>query len=210
MCSTLEGDAETGALLNVFGGKITTYRRLAEEALEKIESVFGKAWHSLDGRLDAAGRRFSAWTDSMRGRVSCDARTEYRAATSAAWPAPMAPAPSILAGAIWAAVFGADLGAREVDFLVEKEWARSAEICSGGARKLGLRFSADETRLWPPLKACSDLDSFRGETWRTSFWRSTRAPHRRAPSCSTIPIACRGVGQQEFTQHFPRVRLGRA
>ena len=44
---TLEGDAARGALLNIFGGKITTYRHLAESALVKIESVLGRrglAW----------------------------------------------------------------------------------------------------------------------------------------------------------------------
>ena len=43
----LEGDADTGALLNAFGGKITTYRHMAEAALKKIESVLGRrgpAW----------------------------------------------------------------------------------------------------------------------------------------------------------------------
>src|SRR5690606_3255653 len=44
---TTEGDAATGALVNVFGGKLTTHRRLAEEALTHIEAVLGargKPW----------------------------------------------------------------------------------------------------------------------------------------------------------------------
>ena len=39
---TTEGDAATGALVNVFGGKLTTHRRLAEEAMEHIEKVLGE------------------------------------------------------------------------------------------------------------------------------------------------------------------------
>ncbi len=37
MCSAL--DANGAPLLNVFGGKITTYRRLAESALDKLAPV---------------------------------------------------------------------------------------------------------------------------------------------------------------------------
>jgi glycerol-3-phosphate dehydrogenase len=38
----VEGTAEEGAVLNIFGGKITTYRRLAEHVIEKVEDVLGK------------------------------------------------------------------------------------------------------------------------------------------------------------------------
>ena len=54
---TLEGDAATGALINVFGGKLTTHRRLAEEVLEHIEEVLGKTRQALDQGQQAAGRR---------------------------------------------------------------------------------------------------------------------------------------------------------
>src|SRR5690606_33706241 len=37
-----EGGDGVAPLLNVFGGKITTYRRLSEHALEKIEGFLGK------------------------------------------------------------------------------------------------------------------------------------------------------------------------
>ena len=36
----VDGDAQTAPLLSVFGGKITTYRKLAEHALEKIAPWF--------------------------------------------------------------------------------------------------------------------------------------------------------------------------
>ena len=41
-------------------------------------------------------------------------------------------------------IFGADLGQREVDFLIEKEWARSADDILWRRSKLGLRFSPEE------------------------------------------------------------------
>jgi glycerol-3-phosphate dehydrogenase len=41
-------------------------------------------------------------------------------------------------------IFGADLGEREVAFLVEKEWAHSAADILWRRSKLGLRFSVSE------------------------------------------------------------------
>ena len=57
----LELDAAEGAapLLSIIGGKITTYRRLAEAALERLAPHLPAA-HGLGGRLDrhdAAARR---------------------------------------------------------------------------------------------------------------------------------------------------------
>ena len=49
MCSSLDAPAGQAPLLSVFGGKITTYRRLAEAALEKLTDF-----------LPAAGR--PTWT----------------------------------------------------------------------------------------------------------------------------------------------------
>jgi glycerol-3-phosphate dehydrogenase len=37
----VDGTGQDGAIVNIFGGKITTYRRLAETVLEKIEEVLG-------------------------------------------------------------------------------------------------------------------------------------------------------------------------
>ena len=37
----LDGTAQSGALINIFGGKITTCRRLAEAVMDKVEGVLG-------------------------------------------------------------------------------------------------------------------------------------------------------------------------
>ena len=56
-CSSIR----TGApLLNVFGGKITTYRRLAERALAKLAPFFPQAKLAMDGPRALARRRFPA------------------------------------------------------------------------------------------------------------------------------------------------------
>jgi glycerol-3-phosphate dehydrogenase len=49
-------DAKGAPLLNVFGGKITTYRRLAESALAKLAPFFPAGNGRLDGARAFAGR----------------------------------------------------------------------------------------------------------------------------------------------------------
>ena len=142
----LEGDATSGALLNIFGGKITTYRHLAEGALAKIESVLGRrgpAWTrgaSLPGG-DFPVDGFEALLISLRALApKLSAPTVRRLARAYGTEARV-----LLAGGDLGPIFGADLGQREVDFLVEKEWARTAEDILWRRSKLGLRFSAEET-----------------------------------------------------------------
>jgi glycerol-3-phosphate dehydrogenase len=141
----LEGDAKTGALLNVFGGKITTYRHLAEGALAKIESVLGPrgpAWtkdSSLPGG-DFAIDGFKALVTSLGMRaIKIPPATIRRLARAYGTEAR-----GILGEGDLGQIFGADLGQREVDFLVEKEWARSADDILWRRSKLGLRFSPEE------------------------------------------------------------------
>ena len=141
----LEGDAGTGALLNVFGGKITTYRHLAEGALAKIEQVLGvrgPAWtkgSTLPGG-DFPIDGFDALVTSLRIRAMQIPPVTIRRLARAYGTE----ARTILAGGELGPVFGADLGQREVDFLVEKEWARSADDILWRRSKLGLRFSPEE------------------------------------------------------------------
>ena len=64
----LELDAPAGAprLSHIFGGKITTYRRLAEAALDRLAafSAEGRQAWSLDGEFSAAGRRLCRLRES--------------------------------------------------------------------------------------------------------------------------------------------------
>ena len=50
MCSRASGDDGEAPLINVFGGKLTTYRRLAESALEKVEDLIGAKGQAVDPR----------------------------------------------------------------------------------------------------------------------------------------------------------------
>jgi glycerol-3-phosphate dehydrogenase len=143
----LDHDADSGApLLSVFGGKITTHRKLAEEALDWLAPALGNentAWTANDdvrlpgadfgkGGFDAflhdVARRFP-WLPSgmaLRYTRSYGTRIDRIIGT----------ARSITD---LGKNLGADLYAAEVDYLVRDEWARSADDILWRRSKLGLR-----------------------------------------------------------------------
>ena len=136
-------------VLSVFGGKITTYRRLAEAAMARLAGFFPglpRAWTagaSLPGGdfpVDGA----PALRDSLLGRYPFLAREtadrfvrSYGTLTR-----------EMLGDARTAddlgRVVGADLTEREVAWLVRTEWARTADDILWRRSKLGLRFGVQE------------------------------------------------------------------
>ena len=142
---TLRLDDSAGApALNVFGGKITTYRRLAESALDKIGErltltsgkwTAGVAMPGGDFPVDGVGRLIA---DLRRDYPFLDdrwARRLIRAyGTEAARMLGEARTPDDLGPD-----FGATLTAAEVDWLMDREFARTAEDVLWRRSKLGLR-----------------------------------------------------------------------
>jgi glycerol-3-phosphate dehydrogenase len=142
----LELDVANGAapLLSVFGGKVTTFRRLSEHALEWL------------GRQMPIGKKWTAGASLPGGHFPVDGAGDVARALRAAYPfvpetlaarlvrAYGTRAPIILSGARGLAdlgrVFGADLTEAEVAWLMNEEWARSAEDVLWRRSKLGLRF----------------------------------------------------------------------
>ena len=144
----LKMDGDGGApVLNVFGGKITTYRRLAESALEKI----GEHFPGLPGNWTAGaplpGGDFP--TDGA-GDLAAGLKADYPF-LSDAWALRLTRAygteASTMLGDARAAEdlgedFGATLTAREVRWLMDEEYARTAEDVIWRRGKLGLRLDA--------------------------------------------------------------------
>ena len=145
---TLKLDADGGApLLNVFGGKITTYRRLAESALEKIAPQFPKLpgpWTAgvalpggdfpvdgFDDQISGLRAAFPFLSDPWARRLvrayGTEAREVLNGASSAQDLEPE---------------FGATLTGREVAWLMDKEYAHTAEDVVWRRSKLGLRLDA--------------------------------------------------------------------
>jgi glycerol-3-phosphate dehydrogenase len=145
---TLKVDTSAGApILNVFGGKITTYRRLAETALEKIGPVLGVSKGNWTAGVPLPGGDFPVGdVDRLIKELSnlysfldpVWARRLIRAYGTEA---------RLLLGDAKTAAdlgeqFGATLTAREVTWLMTREYARTAEDVVWRRNKLGLRLSA--------------------------------------------------------------------
>ncbi|MDX9862744.1 MAG: glycerol-3-phosphate dehydrogenase [Rhodospirillales bacterium] len=133
-------------LLSVFGGKITTYRSLAEHVMDKIRRFFpamGEAWTwsaPLPGG-DIPGASFTHLTDDLArayphldpallGAVARRHGTRtYR----------------ILGDAKQASDLGVDFGAaltaREIDYLMAEEWARAPDDVLWRRTKCGLHMT---------------------------------------------------------------------
>jgi glycerol-3-phosphate dehydrogenase len=136
-------------VLSVFGGKITTYRRLAETAMAKLGRFFPglpRPWTagaSLPGG-DFPPDGMAALRDSFLNRFPFLARETAERfvrgyGTLTAEMLGDARSAGDLGG-----VIGADLTEREAAWLMRTEWARTAEDILWRRTKLGLRFGAGE------------------------------------------------------------------
>lgn len=147
----LVGKTGEAALLNIFGGKITTYRHLAEEALKKLEGSFpemSRPWTcgaALPGGDFGVGETEGLEASLLEGCPAIDAALAARLARSYGTRAR-----EILAGVETEGDlgihFGAGLYQREVEYLIRTEWAMTAEDILWRRSKLGLRLTDSETR----------------------------------------------------------------
>jgi glycerol-3-phosphate dehydrogenase len=147
---TLKVDRTGGApVLNVFGGKITTYRRLAEAALDKVAAEFP----GLPGPW-TAGVALPGGDFPVDGVSDLVARLRAKAPfLSQPWALRLVraygtEACDVIGDAQEAADLGRDFGAtltaREVGWLMRQEYARKAEDVVWRRSKLGLRMTADQ------------------------------------------------------------------
>jgi len=149
----LKVDSSAGApILNVFGGKITTYRRLAETALEKVAPFFpnlGKPWTS---GIALPGGDFPV--DGVPALIT-RMRTSYPF-LSARWATRLVKAYGLDAFEVLGDAkteddlgqnFGANLTEREVIWLMQNEYAHCAEDIVWRRSKLGLRLTPQEIEL---------------------------------------------------------------
>jgi len=142
-------------LLTIYGGKITTYRRLAEDAMAKLAHFFPRS------------RPWTARSSLPGGDFLYDGISTLIERTQQRWKFLTANHVRRLVSAYGTRVdrvlgnakslddlgmrLGADLTAAEVRYLMSQEWARTADDVLWRRSKLGLRFS-DAQR--------ADLDRF--------------------------------------------------
>ena len=149
----LKLDAAKGApaLLNVYGGKITTYRKLAEAALALLKPYLPAEQQAAGWTANAPLPGGDFPVEAFDSQVS-DVRTRYpflsprfaRRLTRAYGTL----VPKVLNDAKsltdLGRAFGADLTEAEVRYLMASEWAQSAADVVWRRSKLGLRLSRSE------------------------------------------------------------------
>ena len=148
----LELDANGPPLLSVFGGKITTARHLAEEAVAKIGPLLGKQVRSVTQAAALPGGNLPCGFDEFLARVKRiwpflgDARAERMARAYGSMLSPMLD--NVKSADDMGTDFGAGLTKVEVDWLVTQEWAQTAQDILMRRTKIGLAGDAGiEARL---------------------------------------------------------------
>ncbi len=143
----LKLDDDGPPLLSVYGGKITTYRKLAEHVLDELKPFLPPmkpAWTLSTalpgGDLPAGG--IDAWVAEMQRRhARLPAETVRGVARRHG-----SLARDVLGDAIVPADLGRDFGngltEREVDYMVREEWARTADDVLWRRSKCGLGMTA--------------------------------------------------------------------
>jgi glycerol-3-phosphate dehydrogenase len=145
----LTGAAGGAAMLSVFGGKITTYRTLAQAAVDKLAGLFPQmrpAWTasavlpggaaiggSFEKYLQDAQRRWSEFAPALVARLvrTYGDRVEQLLGDASTIED-------------LGEHFGAGLTEAEIAYLMDREWARTAEDILWRRTKLGLHLSTPE------------------------------------------------------------------
>ncbi len=140
-------DTAGAPALSIFGGKLTTYRRLAEHALARLAPYLpnaGPPWTAnsvFPGGEDLpAGGLAALAAELCRDSAFLDKATAERLARSYG-----SEARHLLDNGP-GRDFGQGLSEAELRWLVDKEWARTAEDVLWRRTKLGLRATPDDVR----------------------------------------------------------------
>jgi glycerol-3-phosphate dehydrogenase len=145
---SLSGGGDEAPILSVFGGKLTTYRKLAESAMAQLAPFFKQMKPSWTATKPLPGGE----------EMTTPAELATELTRRFGWlPAPLAKRWSITYGSrSWRLLdgvqsledmgqhLGAGLYTREVDYLCETEWATAAEDILWRRSKLGLFMTPEE------------------------------------------------------------------
>lgn len=146
----IDGGEGTPPLLSIFGGKITTYRKLSEHALQKLKPWFQNMTGDWTGRAHLPGGDLDGAPDFEAFVSQLAQRHPWLAPPLARHYARLygSMAKGLLAGAHsmnnLGRHFGALLYEREIAYLREAEWAQTAEDILERRTKHGLHLTKDE------------------------------------------------------------------
>ena len=140
----VDGGVNEPSTVNIFGGKITTYRKLAESMLEEIERLLGSRKTSWTSKSYLPGGDFAvADYEKLVRKLKSEfpflqlslAERLVRSYGTKAW--------TLLQDALvqedMGREFGGSLTEREVAYLMKHEWAECAEDVVWRRSKLGIR-----------------------------------------------------------------------
>lgn len=144
----LDGDASKPPLLTIYGGKLTAARKLAEDAVEKLKPILPMktawtvqshlpggdfAWDKANDLIEQSHQKWPFLSDGHAKRLVRAYGTRIK---------------NILGNSKSMADlgkrFGQDLTEAEVKYLMQHEWARTANDILWLRSKLGLRFTTEE------------------------------------------------------------------
>lgn len=144
-----DGEGNDARVINIFGGKITTYRKLAESMLEKIETALGKRKPSWTANSTLTGGDFKV---EEFDSIVADVQEKYAfLEPTLAWRLVRS-----YGTKVWQLLgdaktvedmgpqFGGSLTGREVEYLMQNEWAQTAQDVVWRRSKLGIRMSEDQ------------------------------------------------------------------
>jgi glycerol-3-phosphate dehydrogenase len=133
----LDAAGDEAPVLSVFGGKITTYRRLAEHALEKLARYFPRLPGAWTGQTALPGSDFKD-REEARKELLARHRDLPPEVLQGVFRRHGTRAIQVLGDGQLGEHFGAGLTERELRYFIEREWARGAQDVLWRRTKAGL------------------------------------------------------------------------
>ncbi len=145
---SLAAEAHKAPLLSVFGGKLTTYRKLAESAMAQLKPYFPNMGASWTASATLPGGENMSTPQALAKRLQ-GAISGLSPALAQRWSQTYGERVwKMLGDARSVADLGTDLGrelfTREVDYLRREEWATQVDDILWRRTKLGLAFFPEE------------------------------------------------------------------
>lgn len=144
-----KGEGEQAPLLSVFGGKLTTYRKLAESAMQQLKTFFPEMQGSWTATQALPGGENMESVEQLMQEIRAQV-TDASEDLVKRWA-------SAYGSRIWNILgekssveqlgqhFGQGLYAREVDYLCTAEWVTTSQDVLWRRSKLGLSFTQKES-----------------------------------------------------------------
>lgn len=145
----LEDEQSAAPLLSIFGGKITTYRKLALSAMRKLTPYFstmGEPWTDKKalpgGNFNTSLEAFTMQLQKAYPYLTAHMAKRFAHSYGTLTHTLLA---HVTSQSALGEHFGGELYQAEVDYLMEHEWAHSAEDILWRRTKLGLELNEEQT-----------------------------------------------------------------